>query len=411
MFQEQWRRNLVGVLIAAFVSILGFNLVFPFLPLFIRTLGDYDADEAAFWTGVIGLITGVVGSAAALVWGQMADRKGRWPMIIRATAGAAAGLAVMGLAGGLTQLLLGRVMFSALAGTVPAANPLIAANTPPEHLSMAMGALQSSVFLSNTLGPLIGGGLAGAVGYRASFLITAALYIASAAPVMLLVRERFTPPVVQRGLVRGIRADFGYVMRRPAFVYPIAASLLALCAANVATTVFSLLIEEMAAGKRAETLAGLAFFVMGLASAVTAFSIGRLVRRFGHRRLLEVTAPASVLIYLALWVTQSYPLFVVWLGLLGLVQGAQVPALTALIAARAPRDRAGAVFGVVSCINSIAFSGGPFFAGMLARLFGLRAVFPVSAIMVAFMILMIERATAPAEGGEPTHITALHERR
>ncbi|MER3461095.1 MAG: multidrug transporter subunit MdtG, partial [candidate division GAL15 bacterium] len=64
MLREQWQRNLVGVVIAAFVSILGFNFVFPFLPLYIQTLGTYTAGEAALWTGLISLGTGVVGAAA-----------------------------------------------------------------------------------------------------------------------------------------------------------------------------------------------------------------------------------------------------------------------------------------------------------------------------------------------------------
>jgi hypothetical protein len=42
------------VLIAAFVSILGFNLTFPFLPLYVQELGVSDPGRAAFWSGVIG---------------------------------------------------------------------------------------------------------------------------------------------------------------------------------------------------------------------------------------------------------------------------------------------------------------------------------------------------------------------
>lgn len=395
MLREQWQRNLVGVLVAAFVSILGFNLVFPFLPLFIQTLGDYSEGEAALWTGVIGLITGVVGSFAALVWGQLADRRGRRPMIIRATAGAAFGLAVMGLATNLGVLLLGRVMFSALAGTVPASNPLVAAETPPEHLGMAMGMLQSSTFLSNTLGPLIGGLLAAGVGYRASFLITAGLYVASALPVIVLVRERFVRPVVTRGLARAITTDMADVVRTRAIALPILASLLALSGSNVATTVIALLVRDMVGAGHAETLAGLAFFILGLASALAAVSVGRLIARFGYRSLVSFTAPVSAALYLLLWVVPTYPLLVALLGGLGLVQGVQVPAMTALIASRAPRERAGSIFGVVSSINSIAFSGGPFAAGVLARAFGLRAVFPLSALLLVGMVFVTGPATAP----------------
>ncbi len=401
MFREQWRRNLVGVLIAAFVSILGFNLVFPFLPLYIQTLGDYDAGEAAFWTGMISLMTGLAGSIAALVWGQLADRRGRRPMLIRATAGAAAGLAVMGIAGNLWQLLLGRLMFSLLAGTVPAANPLIAANTPPQHLSSAMGALQSSVYLSNTLGPLIGGGLAVAAGYRAAFLITALLYMLSAIPVIVLVRERFVRPPITRSLGSAVRSDFAQVLRERPLLFPIMANVLALLGANVATPVLSLLIADIAGDRHAEALAGVAFFAMGLASAVAAVFVGRLVARAGYRRLIGLSAPISVLIYLALWVAPNLPALIALLAALGGVQGIQVPALNALIASRAPRERAGAVFGAVTAINSIAFSGGPFLGGMLARSLGLRAVFPVAALLLLAMALVAGRATAQAAGRAP----------
>jgi DHA1 family multidrug resistance protein-like MFS transporter len=331
----------------------------------------------------------------------MADRRGRKPMIVRATAGAAAGLVVMGISGGLGQLLLGRVMFSALAGTVPASNPLIAANTPPQHLSMAMGALQSSVYLSNTLGPLFGGVLAAVVGYRGSFLITAALYIASALPVILLVRERFVPPPSSRPLVSSIRADFAFVLREKGIRWPIIASLFALIGANIATTVLSLLVKDMVGEADAEALAGIAFFALGLSSAVAALTIGRLVARFGYSGLLRTTVPATALIYLALWAAPNYAALLILLALLGIAQGIQVPALTALVAARAPRERAGAVFGVVSSINTVAFSGGPFLAGMLARGLGLRSVFPVCALFLALMMLLVGRATSPVAQPAP----------
>jgi DHA1 family multidrug resistance protein-like MFS transporter len=397
MLREQWQRNLVGVLIAAFVSILGFNLVFPFLPLYIQTLGDYDARAAAFWTGIIGLLTGVVGSVAALVWGQLADRHGRRPMLLRATAGSAVGLVVMGLATNVAMLLLGRLLFSALAGTVPAANPLIAANTPADKLSMAMGMVQSSVYLSNTTGPLIGGVLAELVGFRASFLLTAGLYVASAVPVLLLVRERFVPPKETRSLARGVTDDFREVMGNRPIAYPIMTALLALCAANISSPILALLVADMVGTERAERLAGVAFGVQGLAAAVSALLVGRTVARLGYRGLLTATVPLGIVVYACLWVVPNYLALAALLALQGLIQGAQVPALNALIASRAPRHRAGAVFGVVSAVNAVAFSGGPFLGGVLAGAFGLRAVFPVSALFLVAMFGLIGPATdAPA---------------
>ena len=66
--------------------------------------------------------------------------------------------------------------------------------------------------------------------------------------------------------------------------------------------------------------------------------------------------------------------------------------LTALIALRTPRESAGATFGVVSAINSFAFSGAPFLAGIAAAQLGLRAVFPLCALFSLGMLLLCLRA-------------------
>jgi DHA1 family multidrug resistance protein-like MFS transporter len=398
MLHEQWQRNLAGILVAVFVSILGFNLVFPFLPLYIQTLGSYDAGAAAFWTGILGLVSGIVGAIAALIWGQLADRRGRRPMIIRATAGSALGLVVMGLALNIVHLLIGRVMFSALAGTVPASNPLIAANTPAEHLSSAMGMLQGASYLSNTLGPVVGGALAYSVGYRATFFVTALLYIAAAVPVVLLVREQFVPPPATRGFVQGITGDFGHVMRSAPILLPILVGLLALTGQNIIYPIVPLVVRDMVGAGRAEVLSGVAFAVQGLASAASAVLVGRFLTLLGIRSLLKVTEAAALVAFVALWFVPAYWMFTALLGVIGMARGAQIPTINALIAARSPRDRVGAVFGVVSSINTIAFSGGPFVGGVLASALGLRAVFPAAALTAITMIMLVGRATAPAPG-------------
>ncbi|MBI2755821.1 MAG: MFS transporter [Chloroflexi bacterium] len=387
----QWQRNLIGVLIAAFVSILGFNLTFPFLPLYIQQLGVSDAGRAAFWAGVIGSVAGVLSAVVAPLWGGLADRRGRRPMLVRATAGSAVGLVVMGLAPGLLVLLAGRIAFGLMAGTVPAANPLIAANTPPEYVSGAMGALQSSVYVSNAVGPLVGGVLASTVGYRVTFLITAGLYIASALPVLLLVRETFTPPERVTPLLPGMAANFRFVFARGEIVQPMVAAFLAYAGVSMMQPVLPLHIRDLIGEGSVERATGVAVGLQGLASTVTALLIGRVTRRIGFAPLLYVGPPLLGAAYVALWAADRFLVFVVALVALGAVQGLVVTALTSLVALRAPRERAGAVFGVVTSVNSFAFSGAPFFGGFAASAFGLRAVFPISAaLMVAMMAVCVQ---------------------
>ena len=399
MLREQWQRNLLGVLIATFVSILGYNLVFPFMPLFIQTLGVSDAREAAFYTGLVGLLTGVVSFIAQPIWGQLADRRGRRPMLLRAVVGGGTGLVALAAVTNIGQLIVARMYFAALSGTAPAANPLVTAGTPPRYLSTAMGSLQSTVYLSTMLGPPIGGVLASWFGFRGAFLVVAALYILAALPAYLLIRETFTRPAQTRSLLRAVTGDFRGVLRNRAIALPMAAALLALIGSNLVFPITPLIVGDLVGEASVKRMTGVAFGAQGLASALAAVVLGRLVTRFGQRRLLAVTAPAAALTYLLLWVAPTYWSLVALLAVLGLIQGIQIPAINALIAARSPRDGVGSIFGVLSSVNNIAYSGAPFLGGVLAREFGLRSIFPVAALFLIGMTLMVGVATRPM--GEP----------
>jgi MFS transporter, DHA1 family, multidrug resistance protein len=388
------------VLIAAFVSILGFNLTFPFLPLYVQSLGIDDPGQAAFWTGLIGSIAGVIGAFVAPIWGQLADRHGRRQMLVRATAGAAVGLVIMGLAPGLLVLLGGRTAFAVMAGTVPAANPLIAANTPPEHVASAMGMLQSSIYVSNAVGPLVGGVLASTIGYRATFLVTAVLYVASALPVFWLVRERFVPPETPPPLLRGMVANFRDFFRRGDLVLPMLGAFLAYTSVSVLQPVLPLYIAGLVSGEP-ERATGLAVGLQGLAGTVSAVLLGRVTRRFGYRPLLLGGPPLIIISYLGMWAAPNFVPLVAMLALLGTVQGLVVTSLTALIALRAPRESAGATFGVVSSINSFAFSGAPFIGGAVAAALGLRATFALAAAIGVGMLVVCIRAAADLPAGPP----------
>jgi DHA1 family multidrug resistance protein-like MFS transporter len=393
------------VLIAAFVSILGFNVAFPFLPLYIQDLGVSDPGRAAFWSGLIGSIAGLLAALIAPVWGHMADRRGRKPMLVRATAGSAVGLVIMGLAPGLFVLLVGRIAFGLMAGTVPAANPLIAANTPAEHVAGAMGMLQSSIYVANAVGPLLGGILASELGYRVTFLITAALYVISAIPVYFLVRERFTPPVEQKPLASSLSANFRMVFRRSDLLLPIFAAFLAYSATSAILPVLPLHIETLIGGGSTERATGLAIGLQGLAGTIAALSVGLVTKRFGYARVLTWAPPLVIAVYLGLWVTNSYLILVALLMVVGLIQGLSVTSLTALIALRAPREQAGATFGVVTSINSFAFSGAPFIAGVIASVIGLRAVFLFSALLATGMLVLCLRT---AHGSMPAATKPVH---
>ena len=108
------------------------------------------------------------------MWGAFADRHGRKPMLIRATLGGALMVVLMGFAQNAEQLVLIRSVQGLLTGVVSATSALVAASRPKEKSGESLGLIQTGIWVGVAVGPLIGGLVSEAFGYRASFWITGA---------------------------------------------------------------------------------------------------------------------------------------------------------------------------------------------------------------------------------------------
>lgn len=176
------------------MAIAGFSVVFPFLPYYVQALGITEPGQVALWSGVIIAVQALTKTIFAPIWGSLADRYGRKLMIERATFRGAVVLALMGFVLNVEQLAALRAIQGTLTGTVAAAMTLVASSTPRERSRYAMGLLQTAVWIGSSVGPLIGGVVADALGYRAAFWVTGVLLFISGLTVWLFVKEDLTPP-------------------------------------------------------------------------------------------------------------------------------------------------------------------------------------------------------------------------
>src|SRR5260370_18504968 len=153
-----WRRNLAELGLAEFTAILGFSFAFPFLPLFLhRELHIPSGSQLAFWTGISAGVTGFALALTSPIWGRLADRYGRKPMLVRAMIGGGISVGLMGLSQSALQLTVLRGVQGASSGTVAAATALVATETPAPELAWALGILSSAIsFRSATAPPAAG---------------------------------------------------------------------------------------------------------------------------------------------------------------------------------------------------------------------------------------------------------------
>ena len=170
---------------------MGFALSTPFAPYFIQELGVTDLNQVKLWATAAAAGAPFSMAIVSPLWGILADRYGRKPMVMRATFGASVSLTAMAFspnAATYVALRIGQGMFS---GVSAAAITLVACNTPNERLGFALGCFSSAIFSGNMFGMFIGGFLADAYGYKNTFIISGILLGVAGMLATAFVKENF----------------------------------------------------------------------------------------------------------------------------------------------------------------------------------------------------------------------------
>ena len=192
-FSTRWQRTLYIMLFAQLITAVGFSSIFPFLPLYVKSLGASSGLSVEFLAGMVFSSQAFTMMLASPFWGALADRYGRKLMVERAMFSGAAILLLMAFVRSAEELVFLRAIQGFLTGTLAAANALVAAEVPRNQTGYAMGLLQTGLGAGVALGPLLGGVIADLFGYSAAFYVTSALLFLAGMMVFLGVREDFTP--------------------------------------------------------------------------------------------------------------------------------------------------------------------------------------------------------------------------
>lgn len=174
--------TLVG---ASFIDRLGGALVFPFFSLYITQkfhVGMTEVGTIMFFFSISSVVGGAIG-------GALADKYGRKSIIIFSLIMSATSTVLMGLVNDIRLFYGVAILVGVLADTGgPAHQAMTADLLPVEKRSTGFGVLRVSANLAVTLGPMIGGLLAG-VNYLYLFLTDAVMSSITALVVFLLLPE------------------------------------------------------------------------------------------------------------------------------------------------------------------------------------------------------------------------------
>lgn len=378
-----WKRNFWILWTAEVVAIVGFQVIQPFLPYYVQELGVEGLDQAVLWAGRMGTAAGLAMAVSSPVWGGLADRLGRKPMVVRAMLGGGLTVVVMAYVTSVEELLVARLFQGALAGTVTACITMVSTTTPRAHLGFALGMMQGAFMFGAAVGPIIGGPLIAEFGYRACFVVSGILVLVAGVAVQLFVREHFERlPAKEEGKEEGFVREALVLLRSAPFRLVLVAGTLIQFVFGFIMPVIPLFLQSLADTDDIEGLAGPIFGAWMLVGGISSVVMGRYSDRLGIRRTLQGGLIAAAFFYLAEGFAPNVTVLATLLILGGLATGAIRPVTNTLIARIVPEQDRGKAFGVVSSASALGWALGPMAGGYLAAELGFRAVFFITAILL-----------------------------
>ncbi|MCL6742237.1 multidrug efflux MFS transporter [Kosakonia sp. R1.Fl] len=379
---ESWKVNLVSVWFGCFFTGLAISQILPFLPLYVAQLGVTSHEALSMWSGLTFSITFLVSAIVSPMWGSLADRKGRKLMLLRASLGMAIAILLQAFATNVWQLLILRGVMGLTSGYIPNAMALVASQVPRERSGWALSTLSTAQISGVIGGPLMGGFLADHVGLRMVFLITAILLIVSFLVTLFLIKEGVRPTVKKGDRLSG-KAVFS-TLPYPALVISlfITTMVIQLCNGSIGP-ILALFIQSLSPHTtNIAFLSGLIAAVPGVSALISAPRLGKLGDRIGTSRILMATMAVAVVLFFAMsFVTSPLQLGILRF-MLGFADGAMLPAVQTLLLKYSSDQVTGRIFGYNQSFMYLGNVAGPLMGATVSAMAGFRWVFAATAVVV-----------------------------
>lgn len=380
------RRALLLLASAGFVSGLSIRVAEPLLP---KVAHDFHSSVGAASV----LITGftLAYGAFQLVHGPVGDRIGKLRAVAVALVLAAAASAACSLATSLPALAATRFLSGMTAGAIiPLSLAYVGDNVRYEERQPVLARFIAGVLLGQVLGPLLGGVFGDFVGWRGTFLVPAALFLAVAA-LLAPTARRHGRAAPATGPPVGVLARYRSLLRRPRV-----RTILAATAAE--GFLFFGAFGFLGAFLRHEfalryTAIGLLLAGYGLGGMAYSALVRPLVRRLGQRGLVAAGGVLHLACFAAIAAAPSWEACLPAIVLLGLAFYMLHNTLQTRATEMAPEARGAAVSLFAFCL----FTGqtaGVTAVGAAIGAHGYRPLFAGAGVAMCLLGLWLRRALA-----------------
>lgn len=386
-------KALLTLFLIVFVDLLGFGIILPLFPFVAERMG---ADPWLITFGGAGVYA-LAQVFAAPFWGRFSDSYGRRLILLLSTAGAVAGYLWMGFAGSLAMLIASRAFSGVMSGNISAAFAYVADVTGPKERAKGLGMIGAAFGLGFMFGPAIGGVLGGEDPETMNFLLPALVAAGLSALAFLgtlfFLRESLPPAERKpwRSRRRGFQLPFTAVAARPVLLGVIAAVFLIGVGGTTLQSIFPVWGPDMLGLSPRDV--GFVFFAMGLVGVtVQGALVGRVVVRFGEKRVLYASAAAHAIGYTVMGLAWNHASLALGAACFAAGHASFNTTASSLLSLEADQGEKGAVMGAMQSASAASRIVGPATSGAMYSAFGPQSPFAVGALLLVPAVLFLRRS-------------------
>lgn len=368
----------------------------PFLALILMGIAPDAGERLIGWLYIVPTACLAI---SAPVWGRLADRWGRKPLLLRAQIGLAVSFILAGLAGSLPLFVLALCLQGLLGGTFSASNAYLSEALPRKDLSQALNLTQASARLALILAPAAVGFMVDKdISPQKVYLLVALLPLTAAILLLPLParREAVTDATTARPPASATRQFLsrGAIMAgQTGFTFAMISTFPFLVPYSMTTFGVS---------------AGSAGWLFGLPHIVYLLACIPLGRHLRARDPVPWFAAGAVIVGVALLAqafTTALPVFALSRLILGIGMTLGYVALNALIAATIDDASAGRLFGWFDSGAKLATIVASVGGGLIAADLGMTALFVASALcgVLTAAVVMVLRDPLPSRHPQPSN--------
>ena len=286
------------ILAAMLIDMVSIGLMVPVLPSLVGTFTASQAEQA-FWFGAVTFAFGVASFLGSPILGALSDAYGRRPVLLIGFCGLTLSLFATAFATALWMLIAVRLVSGAMVANMAVAHSYVADITPPAQRARRFGMLGAMHGLGFILGP-VAGGLLGAIDLRLPFFVAGSLALLNFLYGWFVLPESLPPerrrPFAWRAATPW-RALQGLARLQGVgrLVLVIACSGLAQFTLYTTWVLYTTFKFGWGPGENGASLAAVGI----VAATVQGLLMGRLLQRFGARRLATLGLLSSSLAYFA----------------------------------------------------------------------------------------------------------------